>query len=95
VHRCQDARKAINATIKMLHGEWISRHVSNVPVGYTGIDAAMAPIWSRYDAAYRAEYDARQRDIESTPIDDEAWERELRRRERIEAGPLIMSSRAA
>jgi hypothetical protein len=40
---------------------------------------------SRYDAARDAAHEARKREIEATPIDDAAWESELRRRASVEA----------
>jgi hypothetical protein len=48
------------------------------------VRAILAPIQSRYEAAYAVAVEARRREIEATPIDDEAWQAELRWRAQIE-----------
>jgi hypothetical protein len=45
----------------------------------------LAVLLRRYDDACDAAHEARKREIEATPIDDAAWEGELRRRASVEA----------
>lgn len=58
-------------------------------IPYTGTHmpaarATFAAIEARYDAANRASHDAQIHKIETTPIDDKAWEAELCRRAALE-----------
>jgi hypothetical protein len=69
------SRKLINEALKALTDDIVAGHG-----GLDDMKAILAPILGRYEAALDAAYEARRKEIEATPIDDAAWEKELRRR---------------
>jgi hypothetical protein len=75
VHTHEERRQDINEAIKALRNDNLPNHRS-----WDGVEAITAPIQGRWDAAHAAAYDAKRKEIEATPIDDAAWEEELRRR---------------
>jgi hypothetical protein len=84
LHR--EVRRVINKTLRTMgegylpSGGWIPEETR----------APLATIKARYDAALKAAEEVRPREIEATPIDDAAWEEELRRRASIEKGSFII-----
>ena len=77
--RAEETRKAINAALSLLAKDrlpWRRQEGGALP--------EVADLLSRYKAACEAADEAWRVEAASRPIDDEAWERELRRRREIE-----------
>jgi hypothetical protein len=89
----QDRRANVNEVIKKLRNGRIDYQLDQVlkrdanPEHATPcrIDPVLVTIQSRYRAAYEAEKAEIIRRVEARPIDDAAWEDELRRRRDIDA----------
>jgi hypothetical protein len=74
-------RRVVNDAIKrMRDGQWPEYSY----VYIKDVLAPLAPLRARYDAARKAAEGERCREIEATPIDDAAWEAELRRRANLD-----------
>jgi hypothetical protein len=87
VHTHEQRRQDINTAIKALRNDTLPAHRS-----WDGVEAILAPLESRWRAAHAAACEARRKEIQATPIDDAAWERELQHRaacERMFAGRTI------
>lgn len=89
----KDCRKFINETIKLLSKGDLPKW-RQVEFRYlledAKVNAILGPIQARYDAAKEAATEKRKQEILATPIDDQAWDKELKRRASIERGPLII-----
>ena len=76
-------RHDINELIKELAQDWVKFYRYHPPEA----DAILAPIRARYERARGAAEEVRKQEILATPIDDAAWQAELRRRERTGKAP--------
>jgi hypothetical protein len=72
-------RKDINEAIKALRDDTLPAHRS-----WDAVEAILAPMEARWQAAHTIAHEARRREIEATPIDDAAWARELRWRRELD-----------
>jgi hypothetical protein len=80
------ARDAIRERRKKVNGALRDLRAGNVPLGngrYQG-QKECPLLYERWSAARRAAYQRREAEIRATPIDDEAWAKELERRKLIE-----------
>jgi hypothetical protein len=89
-HPHQDCRRAVKLALKALRA-------GEVPEDWRlhcePVRAILAPIQSRYAAAYAVAVEARRQEMEATPIDDAAGQAELRRRAQIDAHGGITTRR--
>lgn len=85
VLRLKDWRRWINHALKEIRDDVLPRCTSPVAV-----HCVLEPTQRRYDAAWQKAHDKRRRQILSTPIDGEAWVRELERRQLIEYGGMVI-----
>jgi hypothetical protein len=80
VQRVQQQRRDINAVLKLIASD-------ELPNSYDARFAdlpELAEVSIRWKAAWDANYQAWQEELATRPIDDAAWEKELRRRKDIE-----------
>jgi hypothetical protein len=77
----EDNRQQINLALKQI-GEG---RLPDYRIIVKCVLAPFATLMARYKAAYDAAWVVREQEILATPIDDEAWEQELRHREEIDA----------
>jgi hypothetical protein len=78
----KDRRAGINCALKTMRaGEIPSEHAECRSVLSSAI---LAPFDEPRDAALKAAYEQREREIAATPIDDAAWAKELQRRAHVE-----------
>jgi hypothetical protein len=75
VYTHEERRQEINEAIKDLRNDTLPNHRS-----WAGVEDIIAPMENRWLAAHAAASEALRKEIEATPIDDAAWERELQRR---------------
>ena len=75
VHTHEQRRQDVNTAIKALRNDTLPAHRS-----WDGVEAILAPLESRWRAAHAAACEGRRKEIQATPIDDAAWERELQHR---------------
>jgi hypothetical protein len=80
VWRHQRTRSEINQQLRTIAKGELPDHLWRQPQ----IEVLLTTILARRDAAREAAWEVRRRQIEATPIDDAAWEEELRRRADIE-----------
>jgi hypothetical protein len=80
----RDDRSDLNRrVIKLLRKNWLPRHFGLI--SWEEKLPKLVELRRRYDEARDAAVEARKREIESRPIDDAAWESELRRRASVKA----------
>jgi hypothetical protein len=92
VSECRWNRKEINEAIKAVRNRkwirWMHSYDGALLPSWMPSDSEAAkifqPILDRYKAAYKAATEKREQEILSTPIDDDAWAKELEYRARAE-----------
>jgi hypothetical protein len=89
-HPHQDCRRAVNLAVKSLRLGEVPPHWR---VHSERVRAVLAPIQGRYEAAQAVAVETKRQEIAATPIDDAAWEAELRRRADIDAHGATRSRR--
>jgi hypothetical protein len=78
--RIHDSRSSINAAIETIENGELPLYLEN----YSGSKDIFVPFHARYEAAKAELYERTLREIEQTPVDDDAWAAELKRREYVE-----------
>jgi hypothetical protein len=82
VGNIQDVRHESNKVLRCITKGYLPLHIDCC--FRKEIEPVLATIKARYDAAKKTAEVVRLRQIEATPIDDAAWEEELRRRASLE-----------
>jgi hypothetical protein len=86
----REARKAVREIVEALRDGYLPsgiefrqtfRHIEGLP--------SVTNLVSRHRAAEQAAIEAKRREVEQTPIDDEAWEEELLWRAKVGSGVVI------
>ena len=79
----KDYRRDIKKALAMLRKDGVANLQCSLDVGEAA-RVIIAPFIERYDAAFRAAREVWEKEKARTPVDDAAWEEELRWRKRIE-----------